>query len=100
VWDSPEPIVLYNFAASDGDLHLGTAQVFSPTAPHESERRPGVILLIEDDLAIHASLGETLEQTGYLVIAAADGREALALLRSGVRPSAILLDLMMPVMDG
>jgi CheY-like chemotaxis protein len=86
---------------SDGGLHPGTGhKAGSPTALRESGRPPGVILLIEDDLAIHTSLGETLEQSGYLVIAAVDGREALALLRSGVRPSAILLDLMMPVMDG
>jgi CheY-like chemotaxis protein len=34
------------------------------------------------------------------VAAASNGREALRMLRDGLRPSAIILDLMMPVMDG
>jgi CheY-like chemotaxis protein len=37
---------------------------------------------------------------GYDVVSASNGREALALLESGVTPSLILLDLMMPVMTG
>jgi CheY-like chemotaxis protein len=86
---------------SDGDLlPQRPDKLGSPAAPQPSARRGGVILLVEDDLSIHQSLGESLEESGYLVIAAVDGREAIALLRSGVRPSAILLDLMMPVMDG
>lgn len=86
---------------SDGDLlPRRPDRPDSPAAPHPSSARRNVILLVEDDLSIHESLGESLEQSGYLVIAAVDGREAIALLRSGVRPSAILLDLMMPVMDG
>jgi CheY-like chemotaxis protein len=91
---------MYNFVMTNGDLRPRGPDVGSPAAPQASRRPPGVILLVEDDLAIHDSLGESLEQSGYLVITAVDGREALALLRSGVRPSAILLDLMMPVMDG
>jgi CheY-like chemotaxis protein len=91
---------VYNFVMSNGGLYPRGPDAGSPAAPQASRRSPGVILLVEDDLAIHDSLGESLEQSGYLVIAAVDGREALALLRSGVRPSAILLDLMMPVMDG
>lgn len=58
------------------------------------------VLVVEDDLAIRQSLGEGLEEEGFDVWTAANGAEALALLRGGVRPSAILLDLMMPVMDG
>jgi CheY-like chemotaxis protein len=86
---------------SDGDLlPKRPHELASPAAPQPSPRRGGVILLVEDDLSIHQSLGESLEESGYLVITAVDGREAIALLRSGVRPSAILLDLMMPVMDG
>jgi len=42
-----------------------------------------------------------LESQGYAVVGAADGREALALLRGGgFRPGLIILDLTMPVMDG
>jgi CheY-like chemotaxis protein len=58
------------------------------------------LLLAEDDAAIRDSLGDALREDGFEVVAAANGREALELLRNGPRPSAILLDLMMPVMDG
>jgi CheY-like chemotaxis protein len=58
------------------------------------------ILVVEDDPAITSSLMETLVDEGFEVGAAANGREALERLRSGLRPAAIILDLMMPVMDG
>jgi CheY-like chemotaxis protein len=58
------------------------------------------LLLVEDEAAIRESLGEALQEQGFEVIAAANGRQALDTLRNGPRPSAILLDLLMPVMDG
>jgi CheY-like chemotaxis protein len=58
------------------------------------------VLLVEDDAAIASSLGEALREEGLEVATAQNGREALHLLRGGLRPSVILLDLMMPVMDG
>ena len=58
------------------------------------------LLLVEDEDAIRESLGEALEGDGFAVILAANGLEALQMLRNAPRPSAILLDLMMPVMDG
>jgi CheY-like chemotaxis protein len=45
-------------------------------------------------------LGCFLASVGYDVLFAANGAEALQLLEHGVRPSLILLDLRMPVMDG
>jgi CheY-like chemotaxis protein len=60
---------------------------------------PSRVLVVEDDAAIRALLTELLAEEGYAVRAAADGREALALL-AGWRPDAIVLDLLMPVMDG
>jgi CheY-like chemotaxis protein len=57
------------------------------------------VLVIDDDEVIRGFLCEALEDDGYDVRAAADGREALGLLRAW-RPDLILLDLMMPVMDG
>jgi DNA-binding response OmpR family regulator len=61
----------------------------------------GEVLLVEDDAAIRDALRELLEAEGYVVQGAANGREALARLRGGGhRPRLILLDLMMPVMDG
>jgi CheY-like chemotaxis protein len=59
------------------------------------------ILLVDDDLDIREALTDTLEDRGFQVVSATNGLEALELLRSmAVRPSVILLDLMMPIMDG
>ena len=60
---------------------------------------PG-ILLVEDNAEIRASLREVLELEGMTVDEAGDGAQALARLRGGPAPSLLLLDLMMPVMDG
>jgi CheY-like chemotaxis protein len=58
------------------------------------------ILLIEDEPDLRTDLAYLLEDEGYRVRTAAHGAEALALLEGGARPAVILLDLMMPVMDG
>jgi CheY-like chemotaxis protein len=58
------------------------------------------ILLIEDDPGLRDTLAEALGERGYEVACASDGREALATLGAPPRPSVILLDLAMPVMDG
>ena len=58
------------------------------------------ILLVDDDDALREALAEFLEERGYEVSCAGDGREALALLAAPPAPNAILLDLAMPVMDG
>jgi CheY-like chemotaxis protein len=64
----------------------------------EAQKR---ILIIEDDAPIRDSICELLEDEGYLVEAAANGQEALDMLRSlPAAPDLILLDLMMPVKDG
>jgi CheY-like chemotaxis protein len=58
------------------------------------------ILVVDDDFDVRASIEEILQDAGYPVLAAANGIEALELLRQEPRPALILLDLMMPVMDG
>jgi len=59
------------------------------------------ILLIEDDPDVRDAVAASLEDNGYRVVVAMHGQDALDILRqSKVRPSLILLDLMMPVMDG
>jgi CheY-like chemotaxis protein len=60
----------------------------------------GEVLVVEDDLAIRETLSELLEDEGYQVQSAENGREALDRLRGGHPPRLILLDLMMPVMNG
>lgn len=63
-------------------------------------RGRGLVLVVEDDLWVRDMLREVLENEGYEVTPAANGREALALLRGPARAQVILLDLSMPVMDG
>ncbi len=58
------------------------------------------ILVVEDEADIRLSLQEALEWEGYRVFAASNGREALARLPNMPSPCLILLDLMMPVMNG
>jgi CheY-like chemotaxis protein len=58
------------------------------------------ILLVEDDSAIRESVAECLQSEGHAVHAARNGAEALAWLREGNRPTLVVLDLVMPVMDG
>jgi CheY-like chemotaxis protein len=57
------------------------------------------ILVVEDDDAIRGLVSEVLRDDGYEVREATNGLEALESLRV-VRPDLIVLDLMMPVMDG
>jgi CheY-like chemotaxis protein len=60
-----------------------------------------VVLVVEDDPDIRATICEALEDNGYATAGAGNGVEALAYLRSAAeKPCLILLDLMMPVMDG
>lgn len=59
-----------------------------------------LIMLVEDDESIRETLAELLKQEGYGVVLACNGKEALDCLRAGSHPCLILLDLMMPVMDG
>ena len=59
------------------------------------------ILIVEDSLDLQALLGELFEQEDYKISRAMNGKEALDFLRSTQElPSLILLDIMMPVMDG
>jgi CheY-like chemotaxis protein len=61
---------------------------------------PRRILLVEDNRDLREALGAVLEHAGYDVAFAPNGKAALDLLRQGVVPAVILLDLAMPVMSG
>jgi CheY-like chemotaxis protein len=58
------------------------------------------VFVVEDDLDTREMLCRFLELEGYSVESAANGRQALDRLRSGAGACVIVLDLMMPVMDG
>jgi CheY-like chemotaxis protein len=58
------------------------------------------VLLVEDEPDVRQALREVLAEEGYVVADVGDGRQALEYLRTHEPPSVVLLDLMMPVMDG
>ncbi len=58
------------------------------------------VLIIEDDPDLRDAWGELLSGEGYEVATAADGREGLRRLGAPPRPCLVLLDLMLPAMDG
>jgi CheY-like chemotaxis protein len=58
------------------------------------------ILVVDDDDDVRESIRCVLAEEGYNVACASDGAEALDHLRTGSRPDLILLDMMMPRMDG
>jgi CheY-like chemotaxis protein len=57
-------------------------------------------LIIDDDPFLLDALRESLRHDGYVAVPAANGHEALDLLDTGLRPDVIVLDLLMPGMDG
>jgi CheY-like chemotaxis protein len=58
------------------------------------------VLIVEDEVTTRNALTEVLGREGREIITASNGQEALERLREGPRPRLILLDLMMPRMDG
>ncbi len=102
----PEP----RHEAAQGTPPVHTQPVARPTSPHllpdpiEDDRRsllPGqtTILVIEDDPAFARILIDLIHRKGYRALAAGDGEAGLQLAREH-RPTGILLDVMLPTMDG
>lgn len=61
---------------------------------------PCPVLIVDDDTAIREALRSLLEGEGFWVEEAENGQAALERLRKGHPPAVVLLDLMMPVMNG
>lgn len=57
-------------------------------------------LVVEDDHSVASSMADVLRQTGFRVLLAANGQEALVLLEQHGAPSFVVTDLQMPMMDG
>ena len=62
--------------------------------------REPLVMVVDDDDDIRETLAGLLEDEGYQVVSFPHGKEALDALKGGLAPRVILLDLMMPVMDG
>jgi len=58
------------------------------------------ILIVEDDDTTRQALGSALQDAGYTAVPVEDGRQALDWLWTHPAPDLILLDMMMPVLDG
>ena len=69
-------------------------------SPETSSTKSPVVLVVEDDADLREAICELLTTEGVSVARADDGEEALELLRSGLKPSVVLLDLSMPRMNG
>jgi CheY-like chemotaxis protein len=61
--------------------------------------RPQTILIVDDEFSIVETLGEILSWEGYAVVTAPNGRAALEEIQRQA-PDLVILDFMMPVMDG
>ena len=68
--------------------------MMAPSAP------PCPVLIVEDDADLREMMAQLLSLEGFRATAVANGREALEYLHEADVPQVILLDLMMPVMDG
>lgn len=64
------------------------------------EAPQSAVLIVDDSADTREALRSLLEHKGYQVFTADDGQQALEVLHRGVEPGLILLDLMMPGMDG
>ena len=73
----------------------------SMRSPGFEKRANGrALLVVEDDVDIREALDGLLSMEGFRVTGCSNGREALDVLHESTHPDLIVLDLMMPVMDG
>jgi PAS domain S-box-containing protein len=79
---------------------LGRGSAFRFRLPAVRLEARSDILVVDDDIDLRCALRNALEPEGYHVALAANGREAWEWLQSAPLPALILLDLMMPVMNG
>ncbi len=107
---SPIPVVIVSMAAGlEMGRVLGAADFLPKPVDRErlaatvrryrGARRPSLALVVEDDAASREVLRRTLEHDGWRVIEAENGRQGLLALEHSL-PDLILLDLMMPELDG
>jgi CheY-like chemotaxis protein len=103
------PVVMVTVAPDRGiGLSLGAAEVMTKPVDRAELTSllrsllscDGPVLLVEDDLATRETVRNTIEKMGLSVAEVTNGRMALSWLAENPTPSLILLDLMMPEMDG
>ena len=80
-------------------LYLPLAVARSPEGQTVTDSRQ-TVLIIEDHAVTRAGLAAILNDKGYAVSTSPHGRHALQLLHGGLKPNVILLDMLMPEVDG
>jgi signal transduction histidine kinase/CheY-like chemotaxis protein len=103
------PVVIVTVAPERGiGLSLGAVEVLTKpvdrarltTLINRLVRRDGPVLVVEDDADTRDMMRHTIEKMALAVAETANGREALSWLGDNAPPAIILVDLMMPEMDG
>lgn len=84
--------IIRECAYVDRDSYVRAGRVVTMTGLH--------VLVVEDDGDMRLVLAEALRHAGLVVHEAGHGQDALDLVAAGFRPGLILLDIVMPVMDG
>src|ERR1700754_1685345 len=94
-------VVTFEQAAAEATLPLSPALIAETIDDDRHALNPGdtAILIVEDDPAFARILADMIHRKGHRVLAAADGESGLTLARR-YRPTGILLDVMLPGMDG
>jgi len=103
------PVVIVTVAPERGiGLSLGAVEVLTKPVDrarltaliNRLVRRDGPVLLVEDDADTRDMMRHTIDKMGLAAAEAGNGRQALSWLSDNAPPAIILLDLMMPEMDG
>ena len=87
-------------ARQEGVAHIASGPRSAWETGRSTSSACQVVLVVEDDESIRDSLVEYLQSSGYEVAAVADGHEAVDALLAGLEPDLVVLDLVMPKMDG
>ncbi len=96
----PTPAPLYTLPPGDGRwIEMRRPRRQEDTSRDDGAREPRDVLVVEDEAYLCELVADVLEAEGHTTRTASNGQEALARVAER-KPQIILLDLMMPVMDG
>jgi diguanylate cyclase (GGDEF)-like protein len=92
-------LVLAEYERVEAILHAQRQRAISRMNPVSPSKAQSVILIVDDDPSMRQVLRRVMEKDGYQVVEAANGEQGLEVYRR-LKPQLILLDALMPVMDG
>ena len=82
-------------------MRLSTDDLRVQLAPYDYPRRgPGRVLVIDDDEGVRTVMRKQLQHSGFDVVTAASGFDGLTMMRQDPGIRLVLLDMIMPVLDG